>query len=88
MGCLEKWGGVKEVKRGFVTFVGFIWSLWESVLVSPIAYLKLTKPTKVTEGALEDGQRGTGRPGHEKTASDWETVGKSWEIATPPSIYI
>jgi hypothetical protein len=33
--------------------VSFIWSLWESVLGSTIAYLKLTKLTKPTVGALE-----------------------------------
>jgi hypothetical protein len=48
MGCLGKWGGMKEAKRGFVALVSFIWSLWESVLGSTIAYLKLTKLTKPT----------------------------------------
>jgi hypothetical protein len=39
---------MKVAKRGFVTLVSLIWSLWESVLGSLIGYLKLTKLTKPT----------------------------------------
>ena len=57
-------------KRGFVTLVSLIWSLWESVLGSTIAYLKLTKLTKVTTvvywGPLKAEDWAIERPGHEK----------------------
>lgn len=63
------WGGRgQDGFRGFgeFHFVGIGMSL-----VAPIAYLKLTKLTKVTMGAF----RGTRRPGYEKTASGGRRCG-------------